>query len=264
MAARVLATAALVVLAAAQPDPHNCTKQPAGAFVGHTLTNANGLALTLIPYGATAQSFLVPDRGGVVRDILLGFDDATQYCANAQHPYFGATIGRVANRIAKGTFVLDGVTYHTPINEQSAEGGDTLHGGDVGFDRRTWAVAAANSSAITFTLAVADGEQGFPGAMLVSVTHSIGADNVWRIAYSATTSAPATVISMTNHACALASSARGGVGGRAAAARDCGGAGEATRPAMPILDLPPPITPPLQTSTSAITPALARRCSTTS
>ena len=91
---------------------------------------------------------------------------------------------------------------HTPINEQSAEGGDTLHGGNVGFDRRTWTVAASNRSSVTFTLAVADGEQGFPGPLAVTVTHALGDDNVWRITYAATTTAPVTVVSMTNHACA--------------------------------------------------------------
>lgn len=110
MVARSVAAAALAALVVAQPDPHNCSSQPAGAFTPVVLKNVNGLSLSIVPYGATAQSFLVPDRGGVVRDILLGFDDPRQYCANSQHPYFGATIGRVANRIAKGTFVLDGVT----------------------------------------------------------------------------------------------------------------------------------------------------------
>lgn len=148
-----------------------------------------------IPYGATLTHLLVPDKDGVKRDVALGWDDATQYCANAQHTYFGATIGRVANRIAKGSFDLDGVTYHTPLNDK---GYDTLHGGWVGYDRRVWRVTRHSEREIAFTYTSPDGEEGFPGRVEVSVVHALSDDNVWSLAYSAKTNKP-TIVSMTNH-----------------------------------------------------------------
>ena len=81
--------------AAGQPDPYNCSSQPNGTF-DPIILKGGGVTLSLIRYGATATSLLIADRNGVARDILLGFDDATQYCKNSQHPYFGATIGRVS------------------------------------------------------------------------------------------------------------------------------------------------------------------------
>ena len=111
---------------------------------------------------------------------------------------------QVANRIAKGTFTLDGTVYHTPINEQSAEGGDTLHGGNVGFDRRSWTVIAVNASSVTLSLLSADMDMGFPGDLLVNVTHLVSDAGTWSISYSAMlvsgSAVASTVIGMTNHA----------------------------------------------------------------
>jgi len=129
-------------------------------------------------------------------DITLGFDDAKQYCSNTEHPYFGAIIGRVANRIAKGEFQLNGKTYHTPINEPAPEGGnDTLHGGFVGVDRRVWTVTKNGTNAATLRLESADGDQGFPGQRDVAVTYTLletdaddaGADGAGVAAAAATT-----------------------------------------------------------------------------
>jgi hypothetical protein len=86
--------------------------------------------------------------------------------------------GRVANRIANGSFTLDGVTYHTPLNDHAY---DTLHGGWVGYDRRVWSVAAQSADSVTFSLVSYDGEQGFPGEILINVTHTITDDNEWTL-----------------------------------------------------------------------------------
>ena len=181
----------------AQPaPPFNCSSQASGAFVPVNLTNAAGtLTLQFIPYGGTVQRVLF---SGV--DVVLGFDDATQYCANAIHPYFGALIGRVANRIAGGAFDFHGRTVNTPVNEVYATGGgDTLHGGWVGYDRRVWSVQVApGGAAATLRLESPDGEEGFPGALSIAVMYSVGDDDTWRIDYEAT-AADDTVVAMTQH-----------------------------------------------------------------
>ena len=128
----------------------------------------------------------------------MGFDDPAQYCENALHPYFGALIGRIANRIPNGTFVLGNSTYHTPINEPSPTGGnDTLHGGAVGFDRRVWTVEKTSTHSAKLRLKSADGDQGFPGMMHIEVTYTLD-DTTWWIDYSATSEMD-TVVSLTQH-----------------------------------------------------------------
>ena len=186
-------------LAADPPPPSffNCSSQPKDAFTPVTLTNAKQtVKATMIAYGATVTHLLVKDRAGADRDVLLGWDDATQYCANAEHTYFGATIGRVANRIANCSFLLGGQQYATSCNEKDF---DTLHGGVVGWDRRVWEAVARNSSSVTWRYRSPAGEMGFPGAVEVNVTHSISDADEWSIVYSATADAR-TVVSMTNHA----------------------------------------------------------------
>jgi aldose 1-epimerase len=175
----------LALLAAHPPPPsfYNCSSQPKSAFEPVTLTSKQKtVTLTMIAYGATATHLVVKDRAGGDRDVLLGWDDATQYCANAQHTYFGATIGRVANRIANCSFALGGKDYATSCNEKDY---DTLHGGVVGWDRRVWEAVARTSSSVTWRYRSPAGEMGFPGAVDVNVTHSIGDDGAWSIAYSA-------------------------------------------------------------------------------
>lgn len=148
-----------------------------------------------IPYGATLTHLVVKDNKKLPRDVVLGWDNATEYCANAEHTYFGATIGRVANRIAGGKFEFHGKTYHTELNEDA----DTLHGGWVGFDRRSWTVHARNSSSVTFTYFSPDGEMGFPGNLWLTVRHTVTEDNTWMLQYSAKTDGQS-LLAMTNHA----------------------------------------------------------------
>lgn len=130
--------------------------------------SANNITAKFIPYGARLISLLVPDRDGNMQDVVVGYDDPRQYLNDTEssHTYFGAVIGRVANRIKNGTFILDGTEYHIPKNHKGLY---TLHGGDIAYDQRNWTVSAITSSSVTFTLYDAATE-GFPGDV---VTHAM-------------------------------------------------------------------------------------------
>jgi aldose 1-epimerase len=160
----------------------------------HTLTNKNGLSVSIMDYGATVVKIMAPDRNGKFADIALGFDHFLPYLK--QTAFLGATVGRYANRIANGRFVLGKTTYQLPPND----GANTLHGGPFGFDKRLWKTESVTSDvpAVRFTRLSPDGEEGFPGNLYVSVTYSLDDDNKLRIDYSATTDKP-TVINLTNH-----------------------------------------------------------------
>lgn len=160
-----------------------------------TLANDHGMAVTIMTLGASVQALKVPDRAGHSEDVVLGYDTAAEYLADPQ--YFGATVGRFANRIAKGRFSLDGKDYQLETND----GPNTLHGGTRGFDKRVWAIASVApgpTASVTMTYHSADGEGGYPGAMDVTVTYSVGAQNTLRIEYSATTDKP-TIVNLSNH-----------------------------------------------------------------
>lgn len=161
-----------------------------------TLANSKGFRATIISYGATLQSLWVPDRHGVVADVELGYDDLASYVAKPN--YWGATIGRYANRIGGARFVLDGKTYQTSRNDKTA----TLHGGAEGFDKRVWQIGAVKQgpiASVTMTLISPDGDQGYPGELRVTVTYSLDDAGSLTIDFDATTDAP-TVVNLTNHA----------------------------------------------------------------
>jgi aldose 1-epimerase len=180
--------------------PAGVTQQPFGEAPGHepvtlyTLTNKNGMSVSIMNYGATIVKILVPDRTGKLGDVVLGFDRLTPYFHHDS--YFGATIGRYGNRIAKGTFELEGKVYHVPINN----GKNSLHGGLHGFDKKVWQFEPVDSDspAVRFSLLSRDGEEGYPGNLYVTVTFTLNDDNELRIAYHATTDKP-TVLNLTNH-----------------------------------------------------------------
>ncbi len=137
----------------------------------------------------------MPDKSGKNADVVLGFDNLAGYLAD--HPYFGATVGRYANRIAKGQFSLDGRQYSLFINN----GPNSLHGGKVGFNRKVWKaepVGLAHGAAVKFTYVSEDGEEGYPGALSVHVTYELSDENALKITYAASTDKP-TVINLTNH-----------------------------------------------------------------
>jgi aldose 1-epimerase len=161
----------------------------------YTLTNAKGLVCKVITYGAIITELHVPDRSGASADIVLGFDNLAQYVS--RNPYFGCVVGRVANRIAKGTFKLDGRTYTLPINN----GPNCLHGGTRGLDKVVWKAEAferVEGPAVTFTHVSPDGDQGFPGALSLRMTYTLTHGNEFRLDYEATTDRT-TPVNLTNH-----------------------------------------------------------------
>jgi aldose 1-epimerase len=162
----------------------------------HTLSNHRGMTVKIITYGGIVTEIDTPDRHGRTANVALGFDNLADYVAKS--PYFGAIIGRYANRIAKGTFALDGVTHHLPINN----GANSLHGGIMGFDKHVWAATVVppchGSAGLKLSYTSANGEEGYPGTLEVDVTYTLTSENELRIDYHATTD-QATVINLTNH-----------------------------------------------------------------
>lgn len=161
------------------------------------ITLSNGrMRVRLLTYGGIIQSVEVPDRAGQLANVALGFAGLSDYVEHS--PFFGATIGRFANRIARGQFMLDGVPYQLPINN----GPNSLHGGPRGFHARLWQVAPvdiAGGVGVQLMLESPDGDAGFPGALSVKVTFSLDRSDALRLEYRATTDQP-TVLNLTNHA----------------------------------------------------------------
>ncbi len=160
----------------------------------YTLTNKNGVQVGIINYGGRVVSIRVPDRQGQMADVVLGFDNGDGYLG--ANPYFGAIVGRYANRIAKGRFTLDGVEYKLAQND----GPNSLHGGVKGFDKVIWKAAelAKQNSALELTYLSKDGEEGYPGNLSVKVTYTLSDDNELWIDYRATTDKD-TVLNLSNH-----------------------------------------------------------------
>jgi aldose 1-epimerase len=162
----------------------------------YTLRNEAGLEARITTYGAILMSLKVPDRAGVPADVVLGFDTPDGYLGN--HPYFGAIIGRYANRIAKARFTIDGVEYRLAANNN----GNTLHGGLKGFDKVVWdaeAIELTDGGGVRLTYLSQDGEEGFPGNLAVTVVYTLTNANELRIDYEATTDKK-TPVNLTNHA----------------------------------------------------------------
>lgn len=169
---------------------HNGT--PVHRFV---LTNASGMSVALLSYGAAIQELHVPDASGTTANVVLGFNNLTQYFG--KHPHFGTVIGRYANRIGGSTFVLDGTQYHLTPNK----GSFTAHGGARPFDRYIWdaeVVKTDHGPGVKMTHVSPDGDEGFPGELTATVTYSLTEDNGLRLDYTATTTKP-TVHNLTNH-----------------------------------------------------------------
>ena len=160
----------------------------------YTLTNKDGMSVSLMDYGAAVVNLLVPDRTGKLDDVVLGFESVAPYFT--QTAYFGATIGRYGNRIANGSFKLGDHTYQLPKNN----GPNSLHGGLNGFDKQLWKVEhkESNPPSIRFSRVSPDGEEGYPGKLSVNVTFTLTEKNQLRISYQATTDKP-TIINLTNH-----------------------------------------------------------------
>ncbi len=157
------------------------------------LKNKNGLQAALTNYGAHLISLAVPDKAGKMTDVVIGFDNIDAY-KKALSAYYGATIGRYGNRIAKGHFVLEGKRYDLFINNKP----NTLHGGEKGFNDVIWDTKQVNDHTISFTYLAKDMEEGYPGNLNCKVTYELTDDNAVKISYEATTD-KTTVVNLTNH-----------------------------------------------------------------
>lgn len=161
----------------------------------YTLRNRGGITAKVINYGATLRELWVPDHRGKLTDVVLGFENLQGYLGT--HPFFGGTIGRYANRIAKGRFTLDGKEYQLAINDPP----NCLHGGFAGFDRRAWkgeVVESAQGATVRFTYVSRDGEENFPGTVTASVAYTLTDENELKLEYAAETD-KATPLNLTNH-----------------------------------------------------------------
>jgi len=196
-----IATVAIFCLSAAVATAAEATRRPFGttpdgiAVEAITLTASHGITARIITYGATLQALLVPDRMGRSSDVALGYDELEGYVAKPQ--FFGATVGRYANRIAGAKFTLDGKTYSLAANN----GPNALHGGTKGFDKVVWTVAEVKSgpvASVTLTYVSRDGEEGYPGTLKASVTYALDDNQTLTTRYEATTDKP-TIVNLTNH-----------------------------------------------------------------
>jgi aldose 1-epimerase len=204
----LLASALATAAQDASPSPGgsaapggSITSEPFGEADGqavelYTLTNANGMEVKVMTYGGILQSVRVPDRDGNLANVTLNAPDLAGYLDG--HPYLGNITGRYANRIARGAFTIDGEMYRLPLNN----GENSLHGGNVGFDKVVWAaeeVTDGDGVGLRLSRTSPDGEEGYPGALTTEVTYTLTDDNEIRIDYHATTDAP-TIVNLTNHA----------------------------------------------------------------
>jgi aldose 1-epimerase len=176
-------------------------KTPDGTPVEiYTLRNSHGAEARIMTYGGIVQSLRMPDKNGKFADVVLGFDTLDGYTRPSYVkacPYFGALIGRYGNRIGGAKFTLEGQTYTLAANN----GANTLHGGLKGFDKVVWTakpLATPYGPVLILTYISKDGEEGFPGNLVVSATYSLTEDNALKLEYSATTDRP-TVVNLTQH-----------------------------------------------------------------
>lgn len=159
----------------------------------YTLTNKRGCEVTVTNYGAKIVSLMVPDKSGQLTDVVLGHPSIDDYLTS-QEPYFGAVCGRVGNRIAKGQFTLEGVTYQLAVNN----GPNHLHGGLKGFNALVWEVKRVSDSSIELFYLSPDGEEGYPGNLQVTIIYNLTEDNALDIIYKAETD-KTTILNLTNH-----------------------------------------------------------------
>jgi aldose 1-epimerase len=172
-------------------------KMPEGKEVDqYILTNARGMQARVITYGAILTELRVPDRNGKLGNVVLGFDNLNDYLAG--HPFFGATVGRYANRIAGARFTLDGQEYKLAAND----GRNSLHGGKKGFDKALWKaeqVVSTRGVGVELTYHSPDGEEGYPGNLTATVTYMLSlTSNTLHLDYQATTD-KATPVNLSNH-----------------------------------------------------------------
>jgi len=180
--------------------PSAISKAPFGTVDGkevslYTLTNASGLVMKVMTYGAIITQFHAPDKNGKSDDIVLGYDSVDEYVKN--NPYFGATVGRIGNRIAKAQFKLEGKSYKLAANN----GPNSLHGGKKGFDKVVWdatTTEGADGPSIKLTYVSKDGEEGFPGTVTATATYTLTSKNELKVEMTATTD-KTTIVNLVHH-----------------------------------------------------------------
>jgi len=162
----------------------------------YTLRNTRGMQAKIMTYGGIVTSLTAPDRAGHFADVVLGYDSLDAYVKSS--PYFGATVGRFGNRVARGRFTLDGRQYVLATNN----GANSLHGGNIGFDKVVWKAAKSEVSPqgpqLTLTYLSKDGEEGYPGNLQVTAVYTLTHDNGLRVDFTATTDKD-TVVNLTQH-----------------------------------------------------------------
>ena len=187
------------------PDQTNAEAKPSIRFMPYgwqdgkkimqcILTNSSGMEVHILNYGGTVTAIRVPDKEGVMGNVVLGFDSLAGYVQKG-NPYMGCLVGRYANRIANARFTLDGTEYALAVNN----GPNSLHGGIKGFDKKVWNIKLLpGDSSLQLSCESPDGEEGYPGMMQVTVVYTLTSDNALRIDYAATTD-KATPVNLTNH-----------------------------------------------------------------
>ena len=194
--------ALLLTGANATPNPSTGTDALGPDKHGKYWIYGDGIAAAFIPYGASISNLILKDKKGVVRDIVMGFDEAKDYATDPTHPHLGGVPGRYANRIKNSTFQLDGVTYNILPNENPTadhpDGLDTLHGGPDGWDWRDFTVVAHTNNTITFSIIDPDGKEGFPGEVISYITYTMG-DMTWDAKMIAIATTKKTPIMLSSH-----------------------------------------------------------------
>ncbi|AUW57705.1 galactose-1-epimerase [Sphingobium sp. SCG-1] len=197
VAASMLAMALTNSALAGEAKETNFGTLPDGRSVAAvTLTNGHGVSARIIALGASLQSVILPDRNGKPADVAIGYDTLDGYVAKPE--FFGATVGRVANRVAGGRFTFDGRVYRTPVNN----GPNSLHGGTKGFDKVLWDVVETKSgstASVTLRYISPDGDMGYPGTLTTFATYALDDLDQLTIEYRATTDKP-TLVNISNHA----------------------------------------------------------------
>ncbi len=175
-----------------QPDRTTALAEASPVAIAYGLTNKNGLKMEVTTFGGRIISLWVPDRKGILGDVVLGYDSAPQYING--NPYFGATIGRFGNRIAKGKFALAGRAYQLTVNN----GENALHGGPKGFHNVYWEGRKEGANRLVLSYLSKDGEEGYPGNLNVKMVYTLTDDNELVIDYAATTD-KMTILNLTHH-----------------------------------------------------------------
>lgn len=196
-----MALAAFGTAGGAKAPASSVSVEPFGHLNGRalqlfTLKNRNGMTVKITNYGARITSIVVPDKHGKMDDVALGFNTGEGYVNDTSGAYFGATIGRYANRIAKGKLTVNGKHYQLAINNTP----NSLHGGKVGFDKKVWSstVRKGANVGVRFSYVSKNGEENYPGQLTATVTFTLKNDNSIQIEYTATTN-KTTVVNLTNH-----------------------------------------------------------------